>query len=258
MNSIGGALLVCLSLFLAMLAAAFTGHVIGARRVRSYGEQALAGGGGVEAAVFALLGLLIAFTFSGASGRFDARRNLAVDQINALSTAWMRLDLLPSADRTAARQLLYGYVDGLVRANEQGSDLDALARIVEELDQVQAQLWQLAVESAGRSERVYVAPLVLSPLNEAFDYSNSRLSAMRIHVQPEVVALLLLLALLSAALVGMSQAPKPKPDFMHILIFAAVISTAIYVILDFEFPRIGLITLDENLRFMSDFRAGLD
>ncbi len=64
---------------------------------------ALAGIGAVEGAVFGLVGLLIAFTFSGAGTRFDTRRQLVVEETNAIGTAYLRLDLLPAALQPALR-----------------------------------------------------------------------------------------------------------------------------------------------------------
>ena len=61
---------------------------------------ALAGIGAVEGAVF---GLLIAFTFSGAGTRFDTRRQLVVEETNAIGTAYLRLDLLPAALQPSLR-----------------------------------------------------------------------------------------------------------------------------------------------------------
>ncbi len=60
--------------------------------------------GAVEASIFALLGLLIAFTFSGAGDRFEARRELITEEANSIGTAWLRIDLLADADQSALRE----------------------------------------------------------------------------------------------------------------------------------------------------------
>ena len=84
------------SLFLGVLLALWIGREIGVRRIREDAEGARAGVGAVDGAVFGLMGLLIAFTFSGAATRFDARRELIVQETNAIGTAWLRLDRLVS------------------------------------------------------------------------------------------------------------------------------------------------------------------
>src|SRR5262245_48445229 len=65
----------------------------------------------VEGAIFALMGLLIAFTFSAAQGRFDMRRKLVIDEANAIGTAYLRVDLLPAAAQPELRNDLRAYTD---------------------------------------------------------------------------------------------------------------------------------------------------
>src|SRR5580765_7773073 len=79
--------LFALGLFLGMLILLEVGRRIGARRLAEDPEGAEAGVGTVEGAVFALLGLLIAFTFSGAASRFDTRRQLIIEETNDIGTA---------------------------------------------------------------------------------------------------------------------------------------------------------------------------
>src|SRR5579863_5808564 len=85
--------------FLVMLGFLEAGRRLGARQVARDGEGAKSST--VDAAVFGLMGLLIAFTFSGAAGRFDARRQLVVQEANDVGTAWLRLDLLPASEQSS-------------------------------------------------------------------------------------------------------------------------------------------------------------
>ena len=91
-----------LALFSSMLVLLEIGRRIGLRRMAQDSEGARAGVGAVEGAVFGLLGLLIAFTFSGAASRFDTRRQLIVEETNDIGTAYLRLDLLPVDHTTGA------------------------------------------------------------------------------------------------------------------------------------------------------------
>src|ERR1700730_10378466 len=65
--------------------------------------------GAIEGAIFALFGLLLAFTFSGAIARYDTHRQLIVEESNDIFTAYLRLDLLPPAAQPALRQLFRDY-----------------------------------------------------------------------------------------------------------------------------------------------------
>ncbi|HZD48224.1 MAG TPA: hypothetical protein VE178_05700, partial [Silvibacterium sp.] len=90
------------ALFLVCLVVAFIecGRRI---RLRSKDENASKGIGVIDGAVFGLMGLLLAFSFSGAEARFEVRRQLIVQETNAIGTAYLRVDLLPEAAQPQIR-----------------------------------------------------------------------------------------------------------------------------------------------------------
>ena len=92
-------------LFAGMLLLSEVGRRIAAARRARDPEGLTKGGGAAEAGVFGLLGLLIAFTFSGAAARFEDRRHLISDEANAIGTAYLRVDLLPGETQPPIRDL---------------------------------------------------------------------------------------------------------------------------------------------------------
>jgi len=108
--------------FVGMILLLEVGRRLGRRRQGRDEEGARAGLGAVEGAVFALLGLLIAFTFSGAAARFDTRRQMIVEEANAIGTAWLRLDLLPPAAQPELRDLVRRYLDARLAIYEKIPD----------------------------------------------------------------------------------------------------------------------------------------
>jgi len=99
------------ALFLVMLFLFETGRRIGRRQMTKDTEGSRAGLGAVEGAVFGLMGLLIAVTFSGAASRFDTRRQLIAEEANAIGTAYLRLDLLADGAQPALRENFRRYAD---------------------------------------------------------------------------------------------------------------------------------------------------
>ncbi|MCX7347285.1 MAG: hypothetical protein NTU78_16405 [Alphaproteobacteria bacterium] len=100
------------------------GRKIGQHWAKRDLEKERPGAAAIEGAVFALLGLLIAFTFSGAAARFDERRDLTVQEANAIGTAYLRVDLVPGDLQGALRDAFRRYLDSRVTTYENLSTVE--------------------------------------------------------------------------------------------------------------------------------------
>jgi hypothetical protein len=220
------------------------GRRLGRRRVELLGEEALEGYGAVEGAVFALLGLLLAFTFSAAASRFDTRRDLIVREANAIGTAYLRLDLLPPPAQPQLRRLFAEYVDTRLAVYQRVHELrfprEELARQARQ----QREIWDEAVAGCRASDTPQTMLAVLPPINEMIDMTTTRTVAVRAHVPALVLGLLVVLMLAGSLLAGYGMAHVKNRSWPHMIAFAAILAITVYVILDYEFPRIGLIRLD--------------
>src|SRR5262245_20218038 len=107
------------TLLAAMLLLEAWGKRLGERHRRRDPDRRPSGYGAAETAVLGVLGLFIAFTFSGAGARFDARHLLIADETSAIETAWRRIDLLPIDRQPAIRELFRRYVDARLGALRQ-------------------------------------------------------------------------------------------------------------------------------------------
>jgi glycopeptide antibiotics resistance protein len=116
--STGKEMVMSAGLFFGILLCLEIGFRIGLASSKRNHELAYEGTGTIDAAVFALLGLLLGFSFAGAMSRFDARRQLIVNESNTISTAYLRIDLLPAADQPEIRALFREYLDPRLRAFE--------------------------------------------------------------------------------------------------------------------------------------------
>jgi hypothetical protein len=118
------------------------GRRLGLKRMAKDPEGVRAGTGAVEGAVFALFGLLIAFTFTSAASRYETRRDLMVQHTNAIGTAWLRL--LPAEVQPALRKDLRLYVDGIIKVHQQAGDKKAVTQMMAYLGKLQDEIWKLA------------------------------------------------------------------------------------------------------------------
>jgi hypothetical protein len=256
MNIILAAALTALGLFGGVLLLLETGRRIGVRRIASDSEGARAGTGAVEGAVFGLMGLLIAFTFSGAAARFDGRRQLATEEANNIGTAWLRLDLLPAGAQPALRDSFRRYVDLRLEVYQKLPDLEAAKAALSRCAVLQAEIWAQAV-AASREGPSPAVVLLLPALNQMFDITTTRTMAARIHPPVIIFAMLVALTLISALLAGYGMAAAKTRSWIHMLGFAFVMAAAVYIILDLEHPRMGLINMHAADQVLVDLRQSM-
>jgi len=251
-------LLTAATLFVGMLAFLELGRRFGLRRRARDPEGAHAGLGAVDGAVFALLGLLIAFTFSGAASRFDDRRKLIVQETNDIGTAYLRLDLLAVDAQPALRDLFRRYVDARIEVYRPLHDASAAKAELARANALAGQIWTQAVAaSTAEGAKPGAAMLLLPALNQMFDIATTRALAVQIHPPAAIFLLLFGLALSGALLAGYDMAAGQQRPWVHMVVFAAVMSLAVYVIIDIEYPRLGIIRVDAFDQALVDLRAGM-
>jgi len=257
MNSVLLSGIMAIALFLGMLALLEVGRRIRNRRLAADPEGARAGTGAVEGAIFALLGLLIAFTFSGAASRFESRRTLVVQEANAIGTAWLRLDLLPETDRGVLQGLFRQYLDSRLEVYGKLPDLAAAYAELEHSMKLQGEIWQRAVAISQAAEGERARMLLLPALNDMIDITTTRTMVARTHPPTIIYVLLFVLGMGCAFLAGYGMAGAKSRSWAHVVGFAAVTALTFYVILDIEYPRIGLIRVDAADQVLIQLRESM-
>ena len=231
--------LLAIGLFAALLLLLEVGRWAG-RREAVDPDRPPAGVGVVQAALFALLGLLIAFSFSGAASRLDWRRQLIVEEANAIRTAYLRLDLLPAQARPTLRAKFREYLQTRLAVHQTPPDSTASRQALVRTNAIEDEIWGLALAGSEPASRF----LILPTLNAMFEVATRRTASMRTHPPLIIFVMLVGCALISAVLVGHAMAPGATRSWTHSLAFAVMIALAVYVILDLEHPRTGLIRID--------------
>jgi hypothetical protein len=251
--------LLTFGLFLGMLLFLEIGRRIGIRRLKDDSATAAEGIGAADGAVFAVLGLLIAFTFSGATARFDSRRQLIVEETNDIGTAYLRLDLLPSDAQPALRESFRRYLDARIEAYRSFPDIAAVRASLAKANDLQGHIWRQAI-AAIRTEGVPLAAtmLVLPALNAMIDITTTRTMAMQMHPPTVVFVMLFGLALAASLLAGYGMTGSRIRSRFHMLGFALVMAVAVFVILDIEYPRLGLVRVDAFDQALVDLRERMD
>lgn len=235
------------------------GRRIALRRAKEDSATAGEGVGAVDGAVFALLGLLIAFTFSGAAARFDTRRQLIVEETNDIGTAYRLLDLLPADAQPALRDSFRRYLDARIDVYRKLPDLAAAKEHLAKANELQTQIWRQAVAASRAEGTPAAAPFLLLPALNAMIYiTTTRTMATLMHPPAVVFVMLFGLALAASLLAGYGMIGSRMRSWFHMLGFALVMAFAVYVILDLEYPRLGLIRVDAFDQALVDLRASMN
>jgi hypothetical protein len=231
------------------------GRRAGLRRLARDPAKGMAGLGPIEGAVFALFGLLIAFTFSGGASRFDSKRQLIAEETNDIGTAYLRLDLLPAGAQPALRALFRDYLDSRLATYRKLPDWDAAKAEFVRSEALQREIWTRAV-AATREPGAHVdaAKLLLPSLNAMIDITTTRTMAARTHPPRILYALLFILGLGCSLLAGYGMAEGKHRSWIHILGFAVIMGISVFVILDLEYPRMGFIRLDAYDQVLVELR----
>ena len=233
-----------LVLFLGILLMLETGRRLGIGRRRQESDSDRTNLGTIESALFAVFGLLMALTFTGAASRFNEKRMLIATEANAVQTAYLRLELLPKEQRLALEDLFRRYLDSRLAAYRKMPDTRAAATEMAEAEQLQRQIWSSAVadtELPGAHRDA--GKLLLPALNNMIDITTVRTMSIQIHPPTIVYVLLFSVALMCALLAGYRMASAQQRSWLHILGFAVITVVVVYVILDLDYLREGLIRL---------------
>ena len=233
------------------------GRRIGARRLAEEGETAAKGFGAIESAVFALLGLILAFSFSGALARFDARRHLVVAEANDIGTAFLRIDLLPTDAQAPMRDLFRRYLDSRIETYRKLPDMEAAQTELARSLKLQSEIWSLAVSSSQKSTTPQAMMVLLPALNAMIDITTTRTEAAILHSPPIIWVMLGTLTFACALFAGYDMAGRKHLNLLHSAAFAVVLAVTVYVIIDLEYPRIGLIQMSDSDRVLLQLRESM-
>jgi hypothetical protein len=252
------ALLFAVLLFLGMLILLEIGRRFGARRSPKESEDERGGLGTVEGAVFALFGLMIAFSFSGAASRFNEKRMLIAEEVNTIGTAYLRLHLVSQEARPALRELFRRYVDSRLETYRKLPNMKAAELEMSKSTKLQEEIWTEAVAASRLPGSHPAAGMLLLPaLNSMIDITTTRTMWLQLHPPRIIYALLFGLGLICSLLAGYRMSRGQHRNWLHILGFTVLTVIIVYVMLDIEYPRAGLIRIETSDQLLVNLREGM-
>jgi len=194
----------------------------------------------VLAATLTLLGLVIGFTFSMATNRYDQRKNYEEAEANAIGTEYVRANLLPAADSARVQALLKQYLEQRILFYV-ASDEQELRQIDTSTARLQTELWAVVLAPATAQPSPLVA-LAVAGMNDVLNSQGYTQAAWWNRIPTAAWALMVAVAICCSLLLGYGS-HSTKGGTKLLLVLPLVVSIAFMLIADIDAPRHGLITV---------------
>lgn len=200
----------------------------------------------VAAMVASLLGLLafmLAFTFSMAASRFDARRHAVSEEANSIGTTYLRSQLLSEPERTEISRLLRQYTKARVEYMTEAK-IPELISLSEKFHQ---ELWKHAKVAAEKAPQSIPTGLFLQSLNETIDLHSKRVFLSLGSRIPSTIWLALfgltLLGLISIGYQAGLTATRRSPEMP---VLALAFAGVLFLIVDLDRAHEGLLMVSQK------------
>ena len=199
--------------------------------------------GGMVAAVLALLAFLLAFTFGFAANVFQIKRQVLLEEANAIGTAYLRADLLTESHRGSVRDLLREYVDVRLEVARTGDVETAIARS----EELHAKLWAEAMAGAAEQPNSPMIGLFVQALNEVIDLHATRLQvAVRSRIPPTIWLALLVVAVMGLGSMGYQAGLSGSSRSVVVVAVAFAFSVVVWLIADLDRTREGMLRISQQ------------
>ncbi len=236
-------------LLLLMVIAMAVAHFFGRQRSHDASEELHTQTTAVQGSLLGLLALLLGFTFSIALSRHESRSIAVVDEANAVGTAWLRISLLPEAEQAAARDGMLKYVQLRIDGAEFSMNHDTERLVVatqaqDTFDDLWAHGAKVVRETGGPAVVSYT-----SSLNDMIDSFGVRNASIERRIPATIMNLMWITFVLAGAMMGYATGLAGTRPATPIYLMMTLIVLLVFMIVDLDRPRRGLIEVDQTPMF---------
>jgi hypothetical protein len=236
-----------------VLLATEVGFRLGRHRVRRAEHEKESLVGAAVAATLGLVGFMLAFTFSVAGSRFDARRQAVLDEANAIGTTYLRAGILPEDRGKDVRRLLREYVDARLESVQTGE----IEKVLSRSNELHRQLWAEAEAAAKKHPDSIQVGLFVQSLNETIDLHTTRVVAGLYNRIPLLVWIVLYgLTALAMIGVGYHAGLSSSARSLAFPMLAITLSAVMLIVSDLDRPQEGMLRVGQQV--LVDLRATMD
>lgn len=195
----------------------------------------------IDDAMLALLGLLLAFSFSSAASKHEHRKELAVAEASAIGDLAGAGAMLEEPARSTLARELRDYVDLRIELSRIPFDDEAEVPLIRRTRVLQADMTRTIQSAIHEGNSPSTHESLITAYNETTTAFEKSRAALRDHVPPTVPLMLAVSALVSAFCLGRVQGVARRRERGATTMFIALVALVFFVTLDLEQPRRGLV-----------------
>lgn len=225
------------------MAAYALGLIFGKKHSSVHREKRLELISNIQLGLMGLLGVMLAFSFSISSGRFEERRQLIIQEAMSIGTTYFRAGLLSDTLKHNLRELLERYVDTRIHFYTAGNSSDDMSAFQNKSEYLQVTLWERTAV-IGKKNPTFNTTIVILALNTMIDVSGNISSSFQNHVPKFILLLLIFVAVCTVGTVGYCHGLSSDKSIAFIIILNLSICAILLLIKDMDTPTSGLLKID--------------
>jgi hypothetical protein len=239
--------LVGIIVLIILLAALEFGYRVGLSRRELWKGADSSSGQYILTSMFALLGLILAFTYGAGVSRFDAIKQATTLEANVIRIAFLRANVVTEPGRTELKQALLDYARTRIVKQQERITHKQFQEIIQKSLQEQSKLWLITEKIVKQSQPdSFVPPMLLEAVNQVLTVHTTRVTAGTDRLPSAVLLMLLFIAAASLSVAGFSAGVTGHLNRLRMTTFALVLAGVLFIIYDFDHPHIGFIRVDQN------------
>ena len=211
--------------------------------------------GVVQGALLGLVGLLLAFGLTMAVTRYEIRRDVLVEEANAIGTTYLRAQLLSEPERTESLDFLRSYTDAAIDMNESPPDSGEFDAAVAVMDDLHNDLWRVAGSAIAKAPQDSAPRLYIETLNDTIDRHADRVASLRNRVPSAVWILQILGSAIALGVLALYLSLLGR-GLITPLLAGVFVVLILFNSFDLDRPRRGFIHVPSSA--LTDVRATMD
>jgi hypothetical protein len=229
--------------FLILVAAYRLGDYFGKKNIGTDKEAPMSRVSSIQAGLMGLLGVMLAFSFSLSSQRYEKRRELVIDESLKIGAAYFRAGLLPDTLKRNLRGLLEEFLDSRIQFYQPENTGEQMLEIQKKSENLEVLLWANTAK-LGKSTPNLNTNVNILALNEMIDKTNTISSEFQTRVPISIFMLLVFISICTLLIIGYSNGITMKKNIGFAIILNLVLCSILLLIIDMDRPTNGFFRAD--------------